>query len=51
MFFITEKSEETTFEFSQKSVSIIKNGNTKDYEFDSSNEESKFATKKLVYYR
>ena len=51
MFFIIEKSEETTSEFSQKSVSIIKNGNTKDYEFDSSNEESKFATKKLVYYR
>ena len=32
MFFITEKSEETTFEFSQNSVSII-NGNTKDHKF------------------
>ena len=31
MFFIIEKSEETTFEFSQNSVSVIQNGNTKDY--------------------
>ena len=29
MFFIIEKSEETTFEFLQNSVSIIQNGNTK----------------------
>ena len=29
MFFIIEKSEETTFEFSQNSMSIIQNGNTK----------------------
>ena len=31
MFFIIEKSEEITFEFSQNSVSIILNGNTKDH--------------------
>ena len=31
MFFIIEKSEETTFEFSQNSVNIIKNGNTNDH--------------------
>ena len=31
MFFIIEKSEETTFEFSQNSVSTIWNGNTKDH--------------------
>ena len=30
-FFIIEKSEETTSEFSQNSVSIILNGNTKDH--------------------
>ena len=33
MFFVTEKSEKTTFNFSQNPVSIIKNGNTKDYKF------------------
>ena len=33
MFFIIEKSEKTTFEFLQNSVSIIQNGNTKDYNF------------------
>ena len=32
-FFIIEKLEETTFEFSQHSLSIILNVNTKDYEF------------------
>ena len=31
MFFIIEKLEETTFEFSQNSVSINKNGNTKNH--------------------
>ena len=31
MFFIIEKSEEITFNFSQNSVSIKQNGNTKDY--------------------
>ena len=31
MFFIIEKLEETTFEFSQNSVSIIQNGNAKDH--------------------
>ena len=31
MFFIIEKSEERTLNFSQNSVSIIQNGNTKDY--------------------
>ena len=31
MFFIIEKSEETIFEFPQNSVSIIQNGNRKDY--------------------
>ena len=30
-FFIIEKSEETTSDFSQNSVRIIKNENTKDY--------------------
>ena len=33
MLFIIEKLEETTFNFSQNSVSIIQNGNTKDYKF------------------
>ena len=33
MFFIIEKSEETTFNFSPNSVSIIENRNTKDYKF------------------
>ena len=48
MFFITEKSKETTFEVLQNSVSIILHGNTKNHELvnESSNEESKFATKK-----
>ena len=48
LLFIIEKSEETTFEFSQNFVSITQNGNTKDHKLvnDSSNEESKFATKK-----
>ena len=31
MFFIVEKSEETTFEFLQNSLSIIQNGSAKDY--------------------
>ena len=31
--FIIEKSEETTFNFSENSVSIIYNGNIKDYKF------------------
>ena len=39
MFFIIGKSEETTFEFSQRFASITKNGNRKDHE------KSKFATK------
>ena len=45
---INEKSEETTSKFSQNSVSIIKNANTKDCKLvnDSSKEESKLATKK-----
>ena len=33
MFFIIEKSEEKKTEFSQSSVSIIQNGNTKNYKF------------------
>ena len=33
MFFITEKSEKRTFEFSIYSVSIVENRNTKDYKF------------------
>ena len=33
MFFIIEKSEETIFNFSQNSVSIIYNGNNKGYKF------------------
>ena len=32
-FFIIEKSKETTFNFSQNSVTIINNGNTKDCKF------------------
>ena len=31
-FFIIQKSEETTFEFLQNSVSIIKNGNTRNHQ-------------------
>ena len=31
MFFITEKSEETIFNFPQNAVSIIKNGDTKNH--------------------
>ena len=51
MFFIVEKSEETTFEFLQNSLSIIQNGNTKVHKLvnDSTNEESKFATKKCYF--
>ena len=33
MFFIAEKTEETNFNFSQNSVDIIENGETKDYKF------------------
>ena len=33
MFFIIEKLEETNFNFSQNSVSIIQKRNTKDYKF------------------
>ena len=33
MFFIIEKSKETTFNFSQNSITIINNGNTKDCKF------------------
>ena len=33
MFFIIEKKQETTFNFSQNSVSIMQNGNSKDHEF------------------
>ena len=33
MFFIIEKSEETTFEFLQNSVNNMNNGNTKDCKF------------------
>ena len=32
-FFIIEKSEETTFNFSQNSTTIINNGNTEDCKF------------------
>ena len=48
MFFIIEKSEETTFEFSQKLWLSYKMGSQKIINFvnDSSNEESKFARKK-----
>ena len=45
MFFIIEKSEETTFEFSQNSVSIIETQKIINLLNDSSNDESKFATK------
>ena len=43
-FFIIEKSEKTTFEFSQKSVNIMETQNIISLLNDSSNEESKFAT-------
>ena len=33
VFFIIEKSEETTFNFSQNSTTIINNGNTEDCKF------------------
>ena len=33
MFFIIEKSKETTFEFLQNSVNILENGNTKNCKF------------------
>ena len=33
MHFVIEKSEETVFEFSENSVNILKNGNTKDCKF------------------
>ena len=51
MFFIIEKEEETTFDFSQNSivaVDMYKNGNSKDCNLltDSDNESSKFATRK-----
>ena len=52
MFFIIEKSEEVKFEFSQNSISTIKNGNTGNRNIinllnDSSNEVSKFSKKML----
>ena len=51
MLFIIEKEEETTFDFSQKSivaVDMYKNGNSKDCNLltDYDNESSKFATRK-----
>ena len=45
MFFIIEKSEETTFDFSQNSVRIIETQKIINLLNDSSNDESKFATK------
>ena len=47
MFFIIEKSEETTFEFSQKSVSIMETQKIVNLLNNSSNEESKFAIKMI----
>ena len=47
MFFIIDKSEEATFEFSQNSVSYeMETQKIINLLNDSSNEESKFATKK-----
>ena len=45
MFFIIEKSEETTFEFSQNSVRIIETQKIINLLNDSSNDQSKFARK------
>ena len=53
MFLIIEKSEETTLNFSQDFVTIIQIMETQNIVnllSDSENENSKFATKKLVYY-
>ena len=53
MFLIIEKSEETTLNFSQDFVTIIQIMETQNIVNllnDSENENSKFATKKLVYY-
>ena len=48
MFFIVEKSEERTFEFSQNSLNIISKRNTKIINLlrDSSNKRSKCVAKK-----
>ena len=52
MFFNIEKSEQTTSNFSQSSVRIIYNRNSEDHKFiEWFNEESKFATKKMVCYK
>ena len=51
MFFIIEKSEETTFNFSQNFVTIImETQKIVNLLNDIDNENSKFATKKMVYY-
>ena len=55
MFFIIEKSEETTFEFSQNSVTVVwfwlrikmETQNIANLLCDADNESSKFATRKL----
>ena len=50
MFFIVEKSEERTFEFSQNSLNIISKRNTKIINLlrDSSNKRYKCAAKKIM---
>ena len=53
MFFVIEKSEETTFNFLQNSATIIQIMKTQkivNLLNDSDNKNSKFATKKMVYY-
>ena len=51
MFFVTEKSAETTFEFLQNSISYkMETQKIMNLLNDSSNEDSKFA-KKMVCYR
>ena len=53
MFFIIKKSEKTTFNSSQNSVTIIQimeTQKTVNLLNGSDNESSKFATKKMIYY-
>ena len=53
MFFLIEKSEETTFEFSQNSVNILLKMETQkivNLLNGSENQFSEFATKKMVYH-
>ena len=53
MFFIIEKSEEPTFKFSQNSVTVVSIMETQkivNLLNGSENDNSKFATKKMIHY-